>query len=217
MRNAGGTLPLAHFAQWMSAVAGAWLLAPGADFWEVEPNSLLLLICVGLALSNLFVCGLWLADAATRLRLSVTQVGIFATGELLVLSLLEIAGVRSVWGTDTFKYLLFRQTAGWACALLIILFSIAVFLRGRLSKQREDDPRRHSSRRCEAWLMTLAVLIVSVAIAYGFAHLRTYAPNDSVFRTARAAESVFLLGLPILLLTVLGADCIWVKHGRSRR
>jgi hypothetical protein len=48
--------------------------------------------------------------------------------------------------------------------------------------------------RLLAAFTTLTGLIVSVAIAYGFARLRTYAPNDAMFRTARAAESVFILG-----------------------
>jgi hypothetical protein len=201
-------------AQLMSTIAGAWLLAPGADFWEVEPNSLILFACVGLALSSLFLCGLGLANAASRLRLSVTRVGIFATGELLVLSIMEIAGVRLLWGTDTFKYLLSRQTVGCVCAILIVMFSIGVFLRRRRSEQRENEERQPSSRPLAAFT-TLTGLIVSVAIAYGFAQFRTYAPNDAMFRTARAAESVFILGLPALLLTVLVVDTISLRYYKA--
>jgi len=195
-------MPVNSRIQLMSTIAGTWIVAPAADFWEVEPNSLALTSCVVLALLSLFLCGLGLSIAATSLRLSTARVGILAVGELLALSIVEIAAVRIFWASETFKYLLFRQTVGWGCAFLIVVISVGIFLLRSRRNLRLNQQREPTSRLRIAFTI-LAGLVVSVAIAYGFARLRTYAPSDAVFRTARTAESVFIIGLPTLLLTAL--------------
>ena len=193
------------------AIAGAWLLAPAADFREVGgPVSATLFLGVVLTWLGLILCGWALACAAGKLHVSAATVGVVAVGELLVLSVLEIAAVRLFWGEDTAKYLVFRESVGWTSAILI-----AVILTPALLRRLRSGVHAGLSLQPVRWgtiVAILVLLIVSGAVAYGFALLRTYAFDDGIVRTARAAESVFLLGFPTLLVTTL---IVWVTSRRA--